>query len=289
MYYFMNIDSFAKVNLFLDFLYKREDNFHEISSILHEVSLKDKLVIKETSEPIIKISSSASFLPTDESNICFKIIDFVKKEFGIEQGINLFIEKNIPVAGGLAGGSSNGVYLLKGLNDLWNLSLSPKDMVDIVSRFGSDTAFFVYGNTAVCKGRGEIVEPISFSHKLFFVFVSPNVITPPNKTKWIFSNYDVSSALHKPISSFLSLIDSFSDSNEIIGSMFNTFHSLSLPEYNKVFSLLDLMKTQGSLNPLISGAGPTCFATFDSKSEALSFNSSFSNEFNSFFCSSKNK
>ncbi|TLD42008.1 MAG: 4-diphosphocytidyl-2-C-methyl-D-erythritol kinase [Candidatus Jettenia ecosi] len=162
----------AKINLFLEILGKRPDGYHEIETVMQEVSLFDYISL-ENHEKGIEFSCSNPRLTTGEDNLVLKAVRLLQKESGISQGVKIYLDKKIPVGAGLGGGSSDAVATLVGLNNLWQLGYDEKKLISLAGKLGSDTPFFVIGNTAVCKGRGEIIIPYPLHVKYNYVIIYP--------------------------------------------------------------------------------------------------------------------
>ena len=160
----MQLKSYAKINLSLDVLGKREDSFHEINSVMQKIDLYDELSFENSKETIVK----SQF----KEDIILKAINEVKEIFQIEEGITVSLKKNIPVAAGLGGGSSDAAATLIALNELWGLNLTPKTFIKIASEIGSDIPFFLAGNTCFVAGRGDIVQPITFP-EMNIILINP--------------------------------------------------------------------------------------------------------------------
>ena len=145
----------AKINLGLDVLHKRVDGYHEVESIFASVDLADHLTFENLEEDIIRIETDSSFLPVDRRNHVYQAVDLLKRTYNIHKGIKIYIEKRIPVAAGLAGGSSDCAAALRGLNKLWNLGLTMDELCEIGSQIGMDVPYCLRGGTAFANGRGE--------------------------------------------------------------------------------------------------------------------------------------
>ncbi|MFN0280244.1 MAG: 4-(cytidine 5'-diphospho)-2-C-methyl-D-erythritol kinase [Pyrinomonadaceae bacterium] len=253
------LPSFAKINLGLLILGKRDDGFHELCTVFQTVSLFDSLSF-ESDERLI-LSSNHKYLPTDDRNLIIKAAKALQQRFCISKGAKMYLEKRIPSPGGLGGGSSNAAVALIGLRRLWDIDASDDDLYAIAADIGSDVPFFLHGGTALGTGRGEIIERISDCDEKFLLIVRPKVrvstreafkrITAPTLTKEALNNIlqvcrtEVESLdLHRS-----ALINDFE------ASVFSAY-----PEVNRVKeTLLDL----GALNAAMSGSGASVFAVFD--------------------------
>ncbi|MBI4833985.1 MAG: 4-(cytidine 5'-diphospho)-2-C-methyl-D-erythritol kinase [Planctomycetes bacterium] len=178
------INSPAKVNLFLEVIGKRPDGYHELETVMQEISLCDRLQLRQINRGV-RIKTDYPGLPIGSSNLVYKAAILLQKRYDIKKGVEITISKKIPVGGGLGGGSSNAAYTLKGLNKLWNLGLSQLELAILAREIGSDVPFFIYGKTALCKGRGEIVFPLQNPSQFRYLIVYPGVSVP---TKKIYQN-----------------------------------------------------------------------------------------------------
>ena len=153
----MSVKAPAKINLTLDVLGKRNDGYHEVEMVMTTIDLADRIDIYPRDDDRITIDCSACFVPLGERNHVYQITNVIRNKLGIRKGVHFSIHKNIPVAAGLAGGSSDAAAALRGLNRLWGLGLSIDEMAKLGSEVGSDVAFCVHGGTAIARGRGELI------------------------------------------------------------------------------------------------------------------------------------
>ncbi len=167
-------ESFGKVNLALDVLYKRDDGYHEINSIMQEIDLRDRLIFSDKKEGIT-IESDNEEVPLDSSNLVYMAWEKLKSITGINRGIHIRLEKNIPIAAGLAGGSSNAAATLKALNELWQLNLSQDELMDIGKTLGADIPFCILGGTAKAEGIGERLTPLKPFKDKFILLGNPGI------------------------------------------------------------------------------------------------------------------
>ena len=170
----LTMESYGKINLFLDVLYKREDGYHELNTVMQQISLKDKLTFREI-ESGIKLESFGLKIPLDSTNLVYKAWEYLKDLSGVEKGIHIIIEKNIPVAAGLAGGSSNAAATLKALNQLWNLNLSLEELMKIGGKIGADIPFCLLGGTALAQGIGDVLTPLKSFNDIHILLGNPGI------------------------------------------------------------------------------------------------------------------
>lgn len=264
----IEIDSPAKINLTLDIIKKRKDNYHELEMIMQELELKDKIELKEIKENTIKIKSNSKQIPLNEKNLCWKAAKKIKKEKQIEIGIEIFIDKKIPVAGGLGGGSSNAAAVIKGLNQLWNLKMKKQEMQKIAEEIGMDTAFFLYGKTAFASGRGEQIEQIKSFPKTRILICNPGI---PVSTRQAYSNINYEKT-GKTLSSrkIKQAIEQEKKIKELTELIHNDFEFSVLDSFPEIKKLKKEMK-ENSFNALMSGSGSTvfCFPETEKKSKEL--------------------
>lgn len=178
----------AKINLFLEILGKRQDGYHEIETVMQEVSLFDYLYI-ENYDKGVEFTCSNPKLATGEENLVVKAVRLMQKETGTSKGVKIHLEKKIPIGAGLGGGSSDAVATLFGLNRLWQIGYDEKQLMSLAGKLGSDTPFFVIGNTAICKGRGEIVTPCPLNVKYNYVIIYPRFEV---STAMVYKNFKIS-------------------------------------------------------------------------------------------------
>ncbi|MFH0970082.1 MAG: 4-(cytidine 5'-diphospho)-2-C-methyl-D-erythritol kinase [Candidatus Diapherotrites archaeon] len=269
----MKILSPAKLNLVLDILRKRKDGYHEVDFVMQELMLRDEVEIESVQDSShILISCTDPAVPIDEKNTCYRAVQLMQEECRKKgktiQGARIHIEKRIPSAGGLGGGSSNAASVLKGLNGLWKLDLSKNVLADLAGKIGSDVPFFIYGKTCRAQGRGEIITSISPCPVLHLAFIVPPVNVPPNKTQWIYSHFSVDKVMQHPsVENMMRCLSQSNSSAETIAShMGNAFEYLDIPQYDVVFSAIEqIKKLPGVFQCMLAGAGPTIVAVCDSE------------------------
>ncbi|WP_312151191.1 4-(cytidine 5'-diphospho)-2-C-methyl-D-erythritol kinase, partial [Paenibacillus odorifer] len=165
----------AKINLMLDVLHKRADGFHEVEMIMTMVDLADRLELSELPRDTIIISSQAGYIPLDEKNLAFQAARLIKDRYNVKSGVHIHLDKRIPVAAGLAGGSSDAAATLRGLNRLWRLGIPAQELQELGAELGSDVPFCVTGGTALATGRGEKLTPINNPPQCWVVLAKPPI------------------------------------------------------------------------------------------------------------------
>ncbi len=275
----------AKINLYLGVLGKRPDGFHELYTIFERIALFDKIVLSNRSDGKIKVTSNSRKVPKNSTNLAYRAADLLKKSFNVKDGVNIHIEKYIPVAAGLGGGSGNAAYVLKGLSKLWRLKLSDRQLQVFSERIGSDVPFFVKDyRFAIGKGRGERLKGISAIRPLWHVIVVPNkklsTKTVYNALAW---NKTASGSLRYNKSTTRSnlLTKNRVNANMLTHalrkqdlplaqkSLFNALENSATRLCPEIKMVRNKMDSLGFKTSALSGSGPAVFGILKSRKEAL--------------------
>ena len=261
--------SYAKLNLYLEILDKRPDGYHNLETIFERVSLADEIVIKRAPGNSIRIETDSLDIPKGAGNLAYQAAELLKKNFGILAGLVIKIRKRIPVGAGLGGGSSNAASTLLGLNYLWNLGLSAKELKEYASRLGSDVAFFIYNYPlAIGRGRGERITPWNGSKKkLWHVIAVPELNV---STALIYRDLDESRQQTKNKKSFGSLRiknlkTNGTSSLRAKDILFNRLEEVTFRRYPQVGRLKRNLEARGLINALMSGSGSAVFGMVGSR------------------------
>lgn len=263
----IDLKSRAKVNLSIDVLGKRADGYHIVEMIMQTIDLYDKLKITEIEENSILIKSNSVDIPLNEDNIMYKAANLLKNKFNIEKGIEISIEKNIPVAAGMAGGSSNAAAVLVGLNKLWNLGLSENELKDIGLKLGADVPFCITGGSALAESIGEELTNIKgLTEDLNILVCKPNIFV---STKEVYQSLNMDKVKRRPKNK--ELIDALQneDVKFISENMVNVLEEVTSLKYSEIGQIEDIMIKNKALGSMMSGSGPTVFGLFDNKDCAL--------------------
>jgi 4-diphosphocytidyl-2-C-methyl-D-erythritol kinase len=245
----------AKINLSLDVLHKRKDGFHEVKMIMTTIDLADRVELVDLANDEIRIVSHNRFVPDDQRNLAYQAAKLLKERYNIRKGISISITKAIPVAAGLAGGSSDAAATLRGLNRLWNLGLTLEELAEIGAEIGSDVSFCVYGGTALATGRGEVIKHIETPPHCWVVLAKPMIGV---STADVYKNLNLNSIQHPNVEEMIEAIN-MGDYERICNLMGNVLESVTLQMHPEVANIKDQMKRFGADSVLMSGSGPTVF------------------------------
>ena len=246
----------AKINLALDTLYKRKDNYHEVEMIMTTVDLADYITVTPLEKNEIVIKSNEFTMPLNEKNLAYQAAQLFKQHFNIDKGVEIYIKKRIPVAAGLAGGSSNAAATLKALKELWKVDCTIDELAELGAQLGSDVPFCVYGGTAIATGRGEIIQPIPSPPKCWVILIKPRIGV---STKEIYEALDANQVEHLDIEGMLKCIDK-KDYQGICDRLGNSLEEVTLERYPVVAEIKNKLVQFGADAVLMSGSGPTVFA-----------------------------
>lgn len=254
----------AKINLTLDVLYKRPDNFHEVEMIMTTVDLADYIWLKPLQEKEIVLKTSDHFIPNDQRNLAYQAAELLMTRYQVEMGVEITIDKNIPVAAGLAGGSADAAATLRGLNRVWSLGLTMEELAEIGSEIGSDIPFCVHGGTALAIGRGEKIHHLPAPPNCWVVLAKPAISV---STATIYGNLKLDYVEHPNTVQMQQALaeKDFAKMSETVG---NVLESVTLNLYPEVQQLKDQMKRFGADAVLMSGSGPTVFGLVKSEEKA---------------------
>lgn len=265
----LNLRAYAKVNLGLDVVRKREDGYHEVSMIMQTVKLFDRLHFEKQQEDTIELTTNLKFLPVDENNLVYKIVRQLKEEFQIKEGIRIHLDKHIPVAAGMAGGSSDCAAALFGMNRMFGLNLSRKELMERGVKLGADVPYCIMRGTALSEGIGEILTPLPPMPDCYIVIAKPPISV---STKYVYEHLDLPNLEHHPnISAMVEALKN-NDLKGITATMENVLETVTIHEYPVIKDIKTMMLEAGAENALMSGSGPTVFGIFTDKELAVKAN-----------------
>jgi 4-diphosphocytidyl-2-C-methyl-D-erythritol kinase len=245
----------AKINLALDVLHKRSDGYHEVEMIMTTIDLADRVELSLLEQDKIHILSHNRYVPDDQRNLAFQAAQLLKDRFNVKKGVLISIEKTIPVAAGLAGGSSDAAATLRGLNRLWDLGLTIDELAELGSEIGSDVSFCVYGGTALAKGRGEMITELPAPPTCWVILAKPFIGV---STAEVYRRLDVNEMAHPNIPGMIEAINEH-DYQKVCKNVGNVLEDVTLNLHPEVALIKEQMKRFGADAVLMSGSGPTVF------------------------------
>ena len=261
----LELKALAKINLGLDVLGVRENGYHDVRMVMQTIYLYDNVTIRKTGEPGIRLKTNLFYLPVDEKNIAYKAAKLLMDEFQIEGGVEITLDKHIPVAAGMAGGSSNATAVLVGINRLFQLNLSEQQLMERGVQLGADVPYCIMRGTVLAEGIGEILTPLSPLPKCYVLVAKPGISV---STKMVYEKLDSHEIEEHPdIDGILAGLED-GDLKKIAASMGNVLERVTIEEYPIIEEIKDVMKESGALNSMMSGSGPTVFGIFDDKTLA---------------------
>lgn len=261
----IELKALAKINLGLDVLGKRENGYHDVRMVMQSIYLYDDVRIERTKNPGIEVKTNLYFLPTDENNIAYKAAAMLIEEFQIHEGVVITLDKHIPVAAGMAGGSSNAAAVLFGMNKMFGLGLSKQELMDRGVKLGADVPYCIMRGTVLAEGIGEELTVLPAMPKCTVLVAKPGISV---STKMVYEALDSKEIVkHPDIDALLAGLEKGS-LREVAASMGNVLEDVTIPMYPVIEDIKNVMKEEGALNAMMSGSGPTVFGLFENKAQA---------------------
>lgn len=261
----MRLKARAKINLGLDVLRKREDGYHEVRMIMQTIQLYDKITIRRTEDPQICIHTNLHYLPVNEDNLAYRAARLLLDEFGAKEGVLIELNKYIPVAAGLAGGSSDAAAVLVGVNRMFDFRLTRRELMERAVRLGADVPYCVMRGTALAEGIGEKLTPLPAMPGCFILVAKPKIYV---STKFVYGNLKADEIREHPdIDGQIEALKK-GDLKGLAQRMGNVLETVTIPEYPVIGQIKERMLEYGALNAMMSGSGPTVFGLFDERQRA---------------------
>ena len=262
----IQLKSRAKINLSIDVLGKRPDGYHLVEMIMQTIDLFDIIKIFSIEEDKIIIESNSKDIPLDSKNIVYKAADLIKNHCNIRKGIKIYIEKNIPIAAGMAGGSSNAAAVLVGLNKLWNLNLSKDELKVLGLKLGADVPFCIEGEASLAENIGEKLTKIDgLSQDAFVLVCKPDLFV---STKEIYEEIDSKIIEKRPNNKLLIKLLKENNIEMLAKNMYNVLEEVTKEKYPVIKEIEKVMMEHDALGSMMSGSGPTVFGLYDNKEQA---------------------
>ena len=261
----ISLKALAKINLGLDVVRRREDGYHEVRMIMQTIHLYDRLEIKKTGSADITMETNLSFLPTNENNLVYKAAKLLKDEFEIKEGVHVNLKKHIPVAAGMAGGSTDAAAVLYGINRMFGLGLSKKELMERGVKIGADVPYCLMRGTALAEGIGEDLSALPPMVKCPVLIAKPSVNV---STKFVYENLKLDdTTVHPDIDALVADIQA-QDLKKIAADMGNVLETVTIPNYPVIADIKQHMLEHGAINAMMSGSGPTVFGLFEKEETA---------------------
>lgn len=261
----MRLQAFAKINLGLDVLGKREDGYHEVRMIMQTIRMYDQLDMRKSVEPGIHLTTNKKYIPVDENNLVWRAAKLMMDTCGIIEGVSIHLHKVIPVAAGMAGGSSDAAATLVGMNRLFHCGLSKEKLMELGVQIGADVPYCVLRGTALAEGIGEKLTVLPPMPDCWILIGKPGISV---STKYVYTTFDLNTdTVHPDIDGMKKALE---DGNlyGITERMGNVLQDVTIPAYPEVERIKEQMKTLGAVNAMMSGSGPTVFGIFDNEEKA---------------------
>lgn len=257
----------AKINLAIDVLSKRPDGFHEVAMIMQTVALYDTISLRPNTSGEIEIISDSKYIPTDKNNIVYKTAEYLKLKYNVKKGALIEIQKMIPIAAGLAGGSADAAATIKLLNKAWDLKLSRNQMLEAGKKIGSDVPFCIQGGTALAEGLGERLTPLKSLPECFILLAKPPVSI---STKEVYEGIDLADIKKRP--DIKEMILGIEEGNiiKIANKLCNVLENVTIKKCPIIEELKIRLIEFGAIGSMMSGSGPTVFGIF--KDQASAYN-----------------
>lgn len=261
----ISLKALAKINLGLDVVRRREDGYHEVRMIMQTIHLFDRVNIEKTSEPGIRIKTNLSYLPVNENNLIYKAGRLLMDEFDITEGVSVDLDKRIPVAAGMAGGSTDAAAMLYGMNKMFGLGLSMQELKDRGVKIGADVPYCLMRGTALAEGIGEKLKSLPPMIKCPVLIAKPQISV---STKFVYENLKLDGkAEHPDIDRLIKDIKA-KDLQGVCDHMGNILETVTIPNYPIIAEIKKNMLENGAAGAMMSGSGPTVFGLFDDAEKA---------------------
>ena len=261
----IRLKALAKINLGLDVTGRRKDGYHLVRMIMQTIHLFDSIQMEKISEPEIRLTANIRFLPTDEHNLAYKAARLLMEEFKLTQGIRIDIKKCIPVSAGMAGGSTDAAAVLYGMNQMYELKLSHKQLAKRALMLGADVPYCLMRGTALAEGIGEKLTRLPAMPRCPVIIAKPGISV---STKWVYEKLSLDEQTQHP--DIDQLITDIRQQNlkDIASHMGNILEKVTIKEYPVIAQIKENLMEHGALNAMMSGSGPTVFALFEDRGKA---------------------
>ena len=261
----LQLKAYGKINLALDVLRKREDGYHDLDMIMQMVDVYDDIIIEKNNNKDIVVKTDKAVLSNGKDNLAYMAAKTLMDEFGISQGVVITINKRIPIAGGMAGGSSDCATTMIGINQMFNLGLDKKALMERGVKLGADVPYCILGGTAIARGIGEVLTPLKTPPQCHVIIAKPPVSV---STAFVYGHIRPNQIKkHPDVEKMVEAINN-QDLKMLASLLSNVMEEVTIPEYPIIQDIKEVMLENGALNSIMSGSGPTAFGLYDDKESA---------------------
>ena len=257
--------AYGKINLGLDVLRRRPDGYHEVKMIMQMVDIYDTLTFEKREDNQIVLSANREDIPCDESNLIYKAAKLLFDYKQVSYGVNIHLEKRIPVAAGMAGGSTDAAAAFTGVNELFELGVSQKELMELAVKVGADVPYCILGGCALSEGIGEVLTPLPNPPYCEMVIAKPDINV---STKYVYENLNLPELKKHPDIDGIKAAIEAGNLDGVIERLENVLESVTVKKYGIIQDIKDEMISLGASNAIMSGSGPTVFGFFDTREEA---------------------
>lgn len=261
----LQLKAYGKINLGLDVIRKRPDGYHDLDMIMQMVDVYDDIIIEKKAGEEIVVKADAAVLSNGKDNLAYMAAKMLFDEFGIKSGVEITIHKRIPIAGGMAGGSSDCATTLIGINEMFNLGLSKQQLMERGVKLGADVPYCVLGGTAIARGIGEVLTPLPTPPQCHVIIAKPPISV---STAYVYGHIRPDEITKRPDIEQMTLAIKEQDLNKLSDLLYNVMEEVTVSEYPVIEKLKSIMHEKGALNSIMSGSGPTVFGLFDDREKA---------------------
>ena len=255
----ISLEAHAKINLSLDVLGKRDDGYHTLQMIMQTIQLHDTISVYEIPAGV-EIKCEAPYVPNNSSNIAYKAAELILQKYGIKSGVRIEIDKQIPVAAGLAGGSTDAAAVLKGINSIFSLGVEEAELRQLGKTIGADVPYCIMGGTALAEGIGDELTRLASPGKINLLLVKPRLGV---STAWVYKNFRLDKVNERPDTRLLVSAIEAGDIRTLATNMKNVLESVTLQKYPVIENIKKQLIKLGALGCMMSGSGPTVFGIFE--------------------------
>jgi len=262
----MELKARAKINLSLDVLGKRADGYHEVRMLMQTVELHDTVYLEEAGKGIIDVECDCQGIPAGRGNIAYKAAELFIAKYGIGSGVRIRIEKRIPAAAGLAGGSADAAAVLKGMNGMFSLGLGQDSLMELGLSLGADVPYCIMGGTALAEGLGEILTQLGSMAGMDIVLVKPDIDV---STAWVYGNFDPDAVVSRPDTDALLKAVGEGRADALAANMANVLETVTAKKYGIIGEIKGRLMELGAMGSAMTGSGPAVFGIFPDRESAM--------------------